>query len=478
MESKSFFKEMIIGFSDMEQEQVAFTIYDGQTIRSIRYREYLNDILETASYFSEHHIRGQHVALAAPNCYRWLVTFFALAASGNVIVPMNYDLPVDVFRWQLEKADVNLVCHDGSDVAEKLGSVPGLLFNDLRGSRPLAPEEMVCIGENEPALMMLTSGTTGLSKVVMLSPNNLRTSYNNVFTEKKRSSVKRENETTLLSLPLYHIGSIRMVLQNLGAGNCLAIGRGMRYTFMDMPKLNPTYVGMVPAMAESFARILRRVPEEKLPSQIGTGFQGIFAVGASMKQSVAQYLLDKGIHIEVIYGMTETAGDGAWCVLDESHFGTIGKPDGNISFRLEDGEILLRSEGVMLGYYKDPEETAKVIVDGWLRTGDMGRCDEDGYYYITGRKKNVIILGNGENVNPEEIEATFGDCPEIEESLVYSDGKGICADVFAKDRDTAAAYIKAYNENMPMYRQVYKVNYTDEPLPKTGSGKIKRKENL
>ena len=257
------------------------------------------------------------------------------------------------------------------------------------------------------------------------------------------------------------------------------MGRGAKYVFMDMPKLNPTHVGMVPSMAESLARIMHRTPPEKIvKNYIGSNLQGIMAVGASMKPIVSEYLLEQGLEICVIYGMTESAGNGSWCLLDKAHIGTMGKTDANMEFRILDGEILLRSDGVMKGYYKDPEETAKVIVDGWLHSGDMGYCDEDGYYYITGRKKNVIILSNGENVNPEEIEATFGKCVAIEECLVYSDGKGICADIYTKDRDTAANYVKQYNESMPMYRQVYKVNYTDEPLPKTGSGKIKRKGNL
>ena len=256
------------------------------------------------------------------------------------------------------------------------------------------------------------------------------------------------------------------------------MGRGAKYVFMDMPKLNPTHAGMVPSIAESLAKIIRRTPHERIVNYVGNSFKGIIAVGASMKPAIAECLLEQGVEIFVLYGMTETAGNGSWCLLDKNHLGTIGKPDTNLLFRIVDGEIQIFGDGVMSGYYNDPEETSEVIIDGWLHTGDMGYCDHDGYYYITGRKKNVIILSNGENVNPEEIEATFDRCEAVEECLVYSDGRGICADVYANNHDIAEAYIKVYNESVPMYRQVYKVNYMNKPLPKTGSGKIKRKENL
>ena len=202
------------------------------------------------------------------------------------------------------------------------------------------------------------------------------------------------------------------------------------------------------------------------------------AIQNSLKPSIAQFLLEQGIDVEAVYGMTESAGDGSACGLDIAHIGSIGKTLGDVSIKIKDGELLIHTESVMKGYYKDIEETEKVIIDGWLYTGDMGYCDEDGYYYITGRKKNVIILSNGENVNPEEIEATLGNCEFVKECLVYSDGKGICADIYTEDNDSVAVFVKNYNLNMPMYRQIHKVNYMVNPLPKTGSGKIKRKENV
>lgn len=112
-----------------------------------------------------------------------------------------------------------------------------------------------------------------------------------------------------------------------------------------------------------------------------------------------------------------------------------------------------------------------------MRTGDVCHMDAEGNVYITGRMKNIIILPNGENVCPEEIEEKLYGCSDVTECMVYSDGKGICADVFTAKKDAVDKYVQRYNEDVPMYRQVYKVNYTDEPLEKTGSGKIKRKEN-
>ena len=188
-------------------------------------------------------------------------------------------------------------------------------------------------------------------------------------------------------------------------------------------------------------------------------------------------MMDSGIQVQTFYGMTESTGPNLWGVWTESNLGTIGKPFGSTVCRIENGELLLKGPAVMKGYYKDPEATAEIMEDGWLHTGDLAYCDDNGYYYLTGRKKNVIILSNGENVNPEEIEARFGQCTEILECMVYSDGKGIRAEVYTENERAAADYIRKYNGEVPLYRQVYKVDYSPVPLEKTGSGKIRRKGN-
>lgn len=456
-----------------------FQVYDGNALSDISGGRFAEDVLLAAAYFSGNQITGRHIALVGTNSYQWVVVFFAILASGNVVVPMNPDLPEELFQNQCRDADIGLLCCADSETADKLRDIPVLFFDAIRAERPLAPEEITPLSPDETALMMFTSGTTGKSKTVMLSTNNLFASAGHMVTLlRKRTELTGAREKYFLSLPMYHIGSIRNMLVQLLQGAETAIGRGAKYIFMDMPRLNPTRVDMVPAMAESFAKILRRTPAEKRVNYIGHNLKGILAVGAAMKPAVSRYIMEQGIQIEVIFGMTESAGDGCMCEMDPEHVSSIGKPLGDVSLRIQEGELQIRSEGVMKGYYKDPDVTAQVIVDGWLHTGDMAYCDADGYYYINGRKKNVIILSNGENVNPEEIEAALGACEAIAECLVYSDGKGICADVFADDRDAAAAYIRAYNEKMPMYRQVYKVIYTEDPLPKTGSGKLKRKENI
>lgn len=471
MVTKGLIKE-ILSKSYPCAEKNAFSLYDGENIVHISYSQFAKDVLSATGYFNEKNIHGQHIALIAPNSYKWMVAFFALIASRNVAVPMNPDLSADILQWQCEKADISMVCSDNEENSVVCNHLPMICLDNLHGETPASLEGLYEHDHDEVAIMLFTSGTTGKSKVVMLSLGNFCNCISNKDCAREGQGVE------LFCLPFYHIGPIRKILIQLYHQAGVAIGRGTKYVFMDMVKLNPSQITTVPTVAESLVKLTRRATPEKMRNYIGDKFEAMMVVGASLKPEISKALMDRGVKIYIQYGMTETVGDGTWGAADEKHIGSIGKSNEGVSIRLEEGEILVKSPGVMKGYYKDPEETAKVIVDGWLHTGDLARYDEDGYLYICGRKKNVIILSNGENVNPEEIEATFGNCEAIEECMVYSDGKGICADIFTKNPDTVKTFVKAYNETMPMYRQVYKVNYMDEPLPKTGSGKIQRKQNL
>lgn len=475
MEGRAFIKKLITQFMTIDTNVTAFSVYDGQQVTDISYPQFAGDVLTAAGYFKENKIYNQHIALLAPNSYEWIVTFFAIIASGNTVILLNPDLSHEQLLQQCKHADVSLICAETISTSEEFANCcfDCVSFAQMKTAGAHMVEDFYDYKPNDTVIMMFTSGTTGKSKAVEYSADNVHTYLEDL------QEIMVLPDKMLLVVPLHHILGLMATLFRLANLQTVCIGRGMRYLIADLPVLNPSFISMVPSVLDSLVKLLKHAKTEKQRQQyIGNCLERISVGGASVKPELCRYMLQLGLQIQSAYGMSETTGAGTCCFLNENNIGTIGKPYGQTQLRIVDGEILIKSPTVMKDYYKDPEETAKVIVDGWLHTGDMGYCDADGYYYITGRKKNVIILSNGENVNPEEIEATFAECEAVEECLVYSDGKGICADVFAKDQETVRAFIKAYNETMPMYRQVYKVNYTEEPLPKTGSGKIKRKENL
>lgn len=454
----------------------AFSLYDGNKLGNISYRQFANDVLSTAGYFRENRIQNRHIALAAPNGYRWIVVFLALLASGNTAVPLNPDLSKDRILQQCEKADVEILCGNAFVISEldTVGDILKTLPFDKLNAAPMPLEEVYSAEPEETRLLMLTSGTTGASKLAAFSTNNIQ-----CFLEDSAEEVcALDMRSALFCLPLYHVFGIFSAIAWLYQYKTICIGRGIRYLFADIPMLNPSSVSMVPSVLESMVKLLKSAKTaEERQKYIGANLISITVGGAGVKPELCRYMMELGIKVQSAYGMTESAGAGTWCIWNENNIGSIGKPYGKTECRIENGELLLKSPSVMKGYYKEPEETAKLIVNGWLHTGDMVYCDENGFYYLTGRKKNVIILPNGENVNPEEIEAALGSCEAILECLVYGDGKGICADVYTGEKTKAMQYMIRYNGSVPRYHQVYKVFYSDIPLEKTASGKIKRKTN-
>lgn len=477
MENRGFIYDLLDKFLKANDQVVACSIYDGNQIKDITYHQFLQDILKAAGYFAENKIKNQHIALVAPNSYHWIVAFYGILASGNIAVLINQALPVDMISSQCRQADVTVFCCEEAAPNELKNASVGmtcLQLESIHAESEMYIDQVHKADLEETIILLGTSGTTGKSKIVEITSKNIQSGLDNT----NHAAFVSGMERSLLILPLFHIGGIISTTFVFNQFRTLCIGRGPNNILTDMKALNPSYVPFVPAMMESVVKILKRyVDPVDRAKYVGNNLQRIHVAGAAPNISSCLYLISQGITIVTGYGMTEATGSVTWGELDSGNVGTIGKVCGNLQIRLQDGELLVKSDAVMKGYYKDPEETAKIIEDGWLHTGDVGYSDENGYYYITGRKKNVIILSNGENVNPEEIEANWGGYVHILECMVYSDGKGICADVYTDNQDAAASYIKEYNNAMPRYRQVYKVNYTADPLEKTGAGKIKRKEN-
>lgn len=475
MREKNYIVELIGNFIGDKGNRDAFSIFDGKQIRNVTFVQFADDILHAAGTLKENRIIHKHIALIFHNAYEWMVSFFAIAASGNVAVPLNPDLPEEMLRYQIEKADVTVLCGEEAVMAQlKLDTENQRIWSWERDEKaaPISLEEVYRADQGETAVLMFTSGTTGKSKAAELTYENMFCSISGCEEVFFLPDVDR----IMAVLPWYHIAGLRGTLAMLYRYKTLCIGRGSRYLLEDMPVLEPSYVFLVPMIVESIVKILKRAcTVRERQKYLGSRLKRICIGGAGSTPAACRYLMEQGFVIDGGYAMTETTGVGTWGEWDETHFNTIGKLSEQLQYCIRDGELLLRGPAVMKGYYRDPEATAEVMEDGWLHTGDLVVCDGEGYFYLTGRKKNVIILANGQNISPEEIEEIFCGCYAIKECLVYHDGKMICADVCTDNQKAAAEYIKTYNEKMPLYHRVQKVYYSDVPLEKTGSGKIKRR---
>lgn len=475
MKNSEYIKGLVSDFLYNKDSKIAFSIYDGKTLNDITYKQFATDILKAATYFEKKNINNQNVAIIAGNNYEWIVVFFAIAITGNIVVPMNPSLPKETLKEQCEKVKVSFVYAD-KKIRDELGDYDRynyIDYSDFEDNEIVNLNE-ICSAKTEDAFVLIfTSGTTGESKVVEITYSNFYYAINN-----QHNSLEVNRERFYLNMPLFHIGGVVPAVLVLHTGQTICIGRELKYMLADMAALNPTFVFFVPAMLEALVKVLKTTKTAREREKIiGTKLKNIAVGAAKINADTCKYLIDLGFDIVVAYAMTELTGDGTRVILDENHINSIGKTFGLMECRIEDGEILFRGPSVMKGYYNDPAATDKVIIDGWLHTGDLGYRDDDGYYYITGRKKNVMILPNGENVNPEDLEETISKCSAVIECVVYNDKKGICMDVYTEYEEDVKKTVRNYNQSVPQYRQIYKVNYFTVPLEKTSTGKIKRKGN-
>ena len=331
----------------------------------------------------------------------------------------------------------------------------------------------------DEAVLMFTSGTTGRSKGVMLSQKNLFSAmpaFLNPFDDvKKYTGWNTDEFSSLSALPMFHISAMTSLVSWSITGHSINLCNNLKYFYRDLGAMHSEVMAVVPVLLKSIYSDVMKGRRDRLNGLC------VLTCGAAMfDPKILSDMMEKGFFVAQMYGLTETCGDGIINYeQDEKHIRSAGKPDDHCEYKIaEDGELCIRGGCVMLGYYKDPEGTAEVVdAEGWFHTGDLARVDEDGFYYITGRKKNIIILDNGENVSPEELENLLSKCEAVKECIVREKGKKICAVIYCgeADQQTVRDFITETNRTLPLYKRMSAVEFSTEPLPRTGTGKLLRK---
>lgn len=465
---------------------IRYVAEDGKTVVEKKYREYAQDIRRMTAYLKAEvpDIKGRRIVLLSRNCYEFCVASYGIILAGGVLVTLNQKKNWDELEYELGLVEPALILNDGIDYGcrAELEAAYGPKLRPMDCYKETAPGELTnCVGHDDLMMLMFTSGTTGRSKGVMLSERNMCASLHtysevaeNWVTDRLPAGQKLPLSHMTL-LPLFHMACFVCVVSYPPAGWTLNLCGDIRDFYRDLGLMHSDVMASAPMLVETVYNDMKRGRVSRL-----NGLWDLCCSSAALDPKMLLELAQNGFVINQCYGMTETFGDGILNFTQvEKHMSAVGKPDDHVQYKLDEtGEICIKGDCVMLGYYKDPEATAEVIdADGWFHTGDLARMDEEGFYYITGRKKNLIILASGENVSPEELEKKLALCPAITECIVKEKGQKICAVIYCPEdkQEEVRAFVTEGNRSLPLYKRISAVEFTAEPLPRNALGKLLRK---
>lgn len=531
-------KDMIIQKKEQKPDNIAFTYSKGRNqIVKKTYMEFHDEVNALGTWMHKQDLQGKHIAVLGENSYEWLVCFFAIVCGGGVAVPIDKELPAEEVETLLEKADVQAIIYSNSyrEVAENaVGILPqtteqkenakklaAYSMADLEGFLEKGKELLASgyrsfidyqIDRKKMCCIMFTSGTSGSSKGVMLSHENIAEDINSSC----QLFVLEGN--TIAVLPFHHaFGLVVAVFMVFHYGYTIYINRSLKTVQKDLQIAKPQTMFLVPLFVETFHKqiwttakkegkeqLLKRMMKlsdfllkfgvdlrKKIFASVRQAFGGdteyIICGGAPLGVQYIKEFRSWGIEILNGYGTTECAPCAA---VNRNHFhkdGTVGVAVPSVHMNIgEDGEVFIKGPIVMMGYYKDDNATNGVLSDGWYATGDLGFVDEDGFLTLTGRKKNLIILSNGENVSPEELESDFLKYEAVQEVLVYEQNQTIVAEIYPdtdylkendSDVDVQEYFDRIRSEvncKRPIYKQVGEILLRDSEFPKNTSKKILR----
>ncbi|PWM41656.1 MAG: AMP-dependent synthetase [Clostridiales bacterium] len=538
---RTFFQKAVERYADKD----LFVYRRNGRLESVGYRAFAERVAALGAALEAEGLFDGRMAILGENSPEWLLCYFAIGCGGGVAVPLDREQTEENLAQMLTATECGVLFFsaDYADLAAALShrlprrlrcicfgeqsELPeaelleallekgrkALAAGDRRyEERPVDPEGMLEI--------IFTSGTTSTSKAVQLSHHNV---VSNACYSANMVDI-RHTDRVLAPLPFHHTYQLTCgILNMINQGCTIFINRSVRYLVQDIAAFRPTIVVVVPLMLEmilqkiqagvaaqgkeklfgkllSVIRVLQRLglhPSlgiiQKIKDQLGGEIHTFICGGAPLAPSVVETFGAMNMQVVQGYGITECSPLVA--VNRNRYYKTdsIGLPIPGCEVKIEDGEILVRGEGVMAGYYNNPEETAASFRDGWFCTGDLGRQDADGFLYITGRKKNLIVLKNGKNVSPEDLEADICACPYVKECVVYGVENGSNADLTLSatiypdfEQETLKGLpthevhtlineeITALNKRLPFYKQVHQVKFRETEFPKTTTKKIKR----
>lgn len=494
------------------------------TVVNKTFKEFERDIFSVASWFVNTGWKGKHIAIIGSSGYYWVTTFLGIACSANVAIPIDKMLPAEEILNLLVMGDVDAVflSADNADLIPQIQAAENqvqqiICFSDSVYEKILHTPHVQLPAIDPDALteILFTSGTTGISKGVMISQRNIVSNINEIYKLDYAQNVKHK-PVVLSVLPIYH--TFELTVDNLGVIYCgatVCFNDKLENIVANLKRFRPAVILVVPAIAEVFYKKVmegiasgrnktkfllaqylnkilrfcridaRRLLYRSLLKKFGGRLTNVIVGGAALRAEVVNTFEQFGINMYQGYGLTECAPLISANYPRGNRVNSVGKPVSYMDVQIRDGEIIAKGPGVMLGYYKNPEATAEAFTeDGYFRTGDLGHFDKDGYLYITGRSKNLIILNNGKNIYPEELEAHFMTIEGVKDVMVYESSGKIAAAFHPVDIHDKAVLkniklkVKDINATLPSYKRVTTLNFVAREFPKTTTMKIKRKDAM
>ena len=526
--------------------------------RTITHKEFRENINSLGTTLIQMGLKDKRIALISENRYEWELSYLAVAAGVGVIVPLDKALPDNeleslILRSQVEaiiysskydvimntlreKKNTNLKYFISMDLEENTQGIYAEKALVEKGKKLLTDGNKTYIDakidSEKMGIMLFTSGTTAMSKAVMLSHKNLVTNVMDII---QRFDLTDEDRF-LSFLPLHHVFECTVgFLYPISIGGSIAFCEGVKHMAENIKEFEITAMISVPAVFDIIYRKVMKTIEKKgklanlekgkkvsqfllkmkidlrkqlfkeVHESLGPKLKLVVTGGAALDPETEKGFNDLGFDVEQGYGLTETAPVIAAETPKCRRLGSIGKKFPSVEVKIDDpdeegiGELMAKGPSIMLGYYENEEATKSALEsDGWFHTGDLARIDKDGFIYISGRKKSVIVLNNGKNVFPEEIETLLNKVEGIKETFVFEkkedDGDvKVCVEIVYDKELIKELYniegeenikeflwdkVKEVNKLMPKYKYVREMVITEEPLIKTTTLKIKRHEEL